>query len=121
MALSLALGFWYIFVPGSKLVEVTYNIPVRVQNLPNDLQLEEVQPAEVRATFSGPRRAFYLFDPSKLRVTVDVSLAELGRRTFNLSEQNVRYPKDLTLQELTPSTLKLSVKKVPRSADTDRG
>src|SRR5207244_1466694 len=29
VALSLAVGFWYIFVPGSKPVEVNYKIPVR--------------------------------------------------------------------------------------------
>jgi hypothetical protein len=69
----------------------------------------------------GPRRAFYLFDAKKIKVTVDVSLAELGRRTFNISEQNIRYPKDLMLQELNPSTLKLSVKKVPPIEDTNRG
>jgi diadenylate cyclase len=121
VALALAIGFWYIFVPGSKLVEVTYQIPVKVENLSPDLQLEEIQPSEVSATFTGPRRAFYLFDPAKLRVTVDVSLAELGRRTFQISEQNVRYPKDLILQELSPSSLKLSVRKLSRSQDVNRG
>ena len=50
----------------------------------------------VNATFSGPRRAFYLFDARKIRVAIDVSMADLGRRTFNISEQNIRYPKELT-------------------------
>jgi hypothetical protein len=54
-------------------------------------------------------------------VAIDVSMAELGRRTFNISEQNIRYPKELTLQELNPTTLKLSVKKVHAVADTNRG
>jgi len=48
-------------------------------------------------------------------------MAELGRRNFNISEQNIRYPKELTLQELNPSTLRLSVKKIPATADTNRG
>lgn len=121
VALSVAIGFWYIFVPGSKTIEITYQIPIKLENLAPDLQIEDLQPPAVSATFAGPRRAFYLFDPKKLKVTVDVSLAELGRRTFNLSEQNVRYPKDLTLQELSPSTLKLSVKKNPRAEDINKG
>jgi uncharacterized protein (TIGR00159 family) len=57
-ALSLAIGFWYIFVPGSKLVETTYKIPVVVEALPNDLKLDRIQPTEVTVRFSGPRRAF---------------------------------------------------------------
>ena len=75
----------------------------------------------VTAKFSGPRRAFYLFDPRKISVTVDASMADMGRRTFNITEQNIRYPKDLTLQDLNPSTLKLSVKRVTRADQTNRG
>jgi diadenylate cyclase len=121
ISLSLAIGFWYIFVPGSKTVQVSYRIPVSVENLPADLRVEEIEPPVVNATFSGPRRAFYLFDASRIRVAIDVSMAELGRRTFNISEQNIRYPKELTLQELNPSTLRLSVKKIPTAAETNRG
>jgi hypothetical protein len=121
ISLSLAIGFWYIFVPGSKTVQVSYRIPVSVENLPADLRVEDIEPPMVNATFSGPRRAFYLFDARKIRVAIDVSMADLGRRTFNISEQNIRYPKELTLQELNPSTLKLSVKKIPAATDTNRG
>ena len=121
ISLSLAIGFWYIFVPGSKTVQVSYRIPVSVENLPADLRVEEIEPPAVNATFSGPRRAFYLFDARKIRVAIDVSMAEMGRRTFNISEQNIRYPKELTLQELNPSTLRLFVKKIPATPDTNRG
>lgn len=119
-SLALATGLWYVFVPGSKIVEATYRIPVQLENVPSTLLVEGVQPPEVNVTLTGQRRAFYLFDPRNLKVTVDASLVELGRRTFNISEQNVRYPKkDLTLQGLSPSTLKLSIKKIP-SADGDK-
>jgi diadenylate cyclase len=121
ISLSLAIGFWYIFVPGSKTVQVSYRIPVSVENLPADLRVEEIEPPMVNATFSGPRRAFYLFDARRIRVAIDVSMADLGRRTFNISEQNIRYPKELTLQELNPSTLRLFVKKIPAAAETNRG
>ena len=52
---------------------------------------------------------------------MDVALAELGRRSFPITEQNIRYPKDLTLQEINPSTLKLSVKKTSPPDETNRG
>jgi diadenylate cyclase len=121
ISLSLAIGYWYIFVPGSKTVQVSYRIPVSVENLPADLRVEDIEPPMVNATFSGPRRAFYLFDARKIRVAIDVSMADLGRRTFNISEQNIRYPKELTLTEVSPSTLRLSVKKIPPPTDTNRG
>ena len=120
-SLSLALGFWYVFVPGARTIQVSYKIPVSVQNLPADLAIEEIQPAEVNAKFNGPRRAFYLFDLRKTKVTVDVTMAEIGRRTFNISEQNLRYPKELTLEELSPSTIRVLVKKAPRQETPERG
>jgi uncharacterized protein (TIGR00159 family) len=121
VAVSLAVGLWYIFVPGSRPVEVTYKVPVSVVNVPANLQVEAIEPPAVTATFSGPRRAFYLLDAKKIKLALDVSMAEIGRRTFNISEQNIRYPKELTLQELSPSTLKLSVRKVAAPNDATRG
>jgi uncharacterized protein (TIGR00159 family) len=113
-ALAVSVGFWYVFVPGAKTVEVTYSVPVVVENLPPNLQLEQIQPSEVTATLAGPRHAFYLFDAKNLKVTVDASLAELGRRTFQITEHNLRHPKALTLQEIEPTTLRISVRKSSR-------
>jgi diadenylate cyclase len=121
IALALAVAFWYVFVPGSKVVEFTYRVPVQVQNLPADYELESVQPTEVEATFSGPRRAFYFFRPKRLKVTVDASSAGAGRRTFTISEQNIRHPADLRLEEVKPPTLKISLRRLARDGNGVRG
>jgi diadenylate cyclase len=121
IALALAVAFWYVFVPGSKVVEATYRLPVQVQNLPADYELESVQPAEVEATFSGPRRAFYFFRPKRLKVTVDASSAGTGRRTYTISEKNIRHPADLRLEEVKPPTLKISLRRLARDGDGVRG
>ena len=117
---SLAVGLWYVLVPGSSTTEVTYNLPVQVQNLPPEFRVEELQPSAVRATFVGPRRAFYFFDPDKLRVEVDLSSAEAGRRTLRISEQNVRHPSTLTLQELSHTSVRVSLRKAPQE-QIDKG
>jgi len=109
VTVCLAIGLWYVLVPGSEKVEATYNVPVAVDNLPQDFTLESVKPERVQATLVGPKRAFYLFDPTKLKVNVDASLIESGRRTLRISEQNLRLPKDLNLQDLNPTTLQISV------------
>ena len=117
---SLAIGLWYVLIPGSSTVEVTYKLPVQVQNVPPDYHVEEVLPSKVNATFTGPRRAFYFFDPGKLKVTVDLSTVETGRKVLRLTEQNVQHPQDLTLQQLDPQSLRVSVRKVSRE-QTDKG
>jgi diadenylate cyclase len=121
VSICLAIGIWYLFVPGSKIVEVSYQVPVNVENLPANLHLEAVEPAAVRATFRAPRRSFYLIDRKKIRITADVAMAELGRRTFAISEQNLRFPKDLTLQEFSPNTFKILVKVEPEANPSNRG
>jgi diadenylate cyclase len=115
---ALAVGLWYVLVPGSSTVEVVYKIPVQVQNLPPEYRVMEMDPPAVNATFTGPKRAFYFFDPSKLRVEVDLSLAESGRKTLRISEQNVRHPPNLTLQQLSPTTMRVTIAKAtPAQAD----
>jgi diadenylate cyclase len=117
---SLAVGLWYVLVPGSSTIEMTYKLPVQLENLPAELRVEEVQPKEVTATFTGAKRTFYFFDPSRLKVTVDLSAAEAGRKILRLSEQNIRHPPNLTLQQLNPVTLRISLEKTPRP-DSEKG
>lgn len=122
VAFVLVLALWYLFVPGSRLVEVAYTVPVTVEHLPDGFEIESVDPPTVTATFSGLRRAFYLFRPERLDVTVDVSLAKLGRRTFRLTRDDLEHPKDLTLEQIEPMQVKLSLRKVSAGgADEESG
>ncbi len=120
LAVALAIGFWYLLVPGSRTVQVSYDVPVSTKNLPNNLELEEIQPSTVTVTFSGPRRAFYLFDTKRARVIVDATLSEQGRRTFNISEDNVQHPPDVNVEDVKPSVIRLSLRKTTPD-DSTRG
>ena len=111
VSLVLVAGLWYLFVPGSRPTQITYDVPVKVANLPEDYVLEDVSPSSVKVTFSAPARAFYLFDPNRLELTVDATLARLGRRTFEITDENLRHPSALSLEDLTPSRIKISVHK----------
>jgi hypothetical protein len=98
-------------VPGARPVEMSYAVPVSVENLPADLKVDEVQPSFVNIVLVGPRRAFYLFDPNRVTVSVDASSADRGRSTFKISERNVKHPSDMIVQDLSPSTVRVSLKK----------
>jgi hypothetical protein len=83
-------------------------VPVTLEHLPQNMLINSVKPDHVQATFVGPKRAFYLFDPRKLNITIDGSLLTAGNRQIRISEQNIRFPNEIMLQELTPSTLQVS-------------
>lgn len=112
LALSLAIGLWYVFVPGARIVQASYDVPVTVENIPPGYQLEAIEPPVVKVTFAGPRRAFYLFDIRRVAVVVDASLAQVGRRTFTIAPHQVQHPPEVTVQEVSPSTVKLALKKI---------
>ena len=110
VALGLVIALWYLFVPGSRTVEFTFEVPVMVQNLPAGFAVGSIEPGSVRAKFTGPRRAFYIFDEKRLEATIDGSLVKLGRRTFQLGHENLHYPEDLTLQDIDPSRVRVVVR-----------
>jgi uncharacterized protein (TIGR00159 family) len=111
LAVALAIGFWYVLVPGSTTVQMSYDVPVSADNLPPDLQIEEIHPPTVTVTFSGPRRAFYLFDANRAKVIVDATLADRGRRTFTISEKDVKHPPEVQVQDINPEVVRLSLRK----------
>src|SRR5262245_35850102 len=109
-SLLFVTALWMAAVPGSRPLERTFAVPVEVDHLPPGLVLGDVKPDKIEITLSGLRREFYLFAPRFLRVTVDASLASQGRRTFQVLGRDLRYPKSLTLQNIEPDEVKISVR-----------
>jgi diadenylate cyclase len=115
LSFILVFALWYALVPGARIVQRQYSVPVHVMELPTGFELEDVDPPDVEVTLRGPARAFYLFNQQQLSVTVDVTLAQFGRRTFDITDQTVRHPQQLTVERTDPSTVKITVKKKPNA------
>lgn len=109
-ALLLVIGLWYLYVPGSRPATREFPVAVKVTNLPPGYVLDKVEPSQVQAFFSGQRRAFYLFDPGRIDVTVDASLAKYGRRTFTISEDQIPHPPDLTVEDVEPEQVRIAIR-----------
>lgn len=110
VALVLVCGLWYLFVPGSRPAEMSYDVAVRLLNLPEEYELEEISPTVVGVTLSGAARSFYLLDASRLDVVVDASLARLGRRTFEISGDAVLHPETVSVVAVRPGKVKISLR-----------
>jgi len=110
LAAAGALALWVVFVPGSALTEVTVPASVTVTNLPDDLDLESVEPTEVQVTLRGLRRDLVLSEPDQVAVRVDAYLARMGRRTFALEEDSVRRPEGLDVVAVHPERVKVSLR-----------
>jgi len=113
-SLAVVLGLWMLFVPGSRPAEMILRVPVEVVNIPDGTVVKEIQPTDVQATFTGPRRAFALLNSRDLAVTLDASQARPGQRTFTVSEENLRHPPSLTVQALSPARVRVALAETPR-------
>ncbi len=109
-AILVALLLWVVFVPGSDLDEETLSVPVTVSNLPDDLELESVEPAALDVTFRGLRRDLLVAQRGGVSVHIDAYLARLGRRTFTVSAQDVRKPESIAVVTVTPEKVRLSLR-----------
>lgn len=110
-ALAMAALLWAVFVPGERLTERAVTIPIELSSLPRELEVQEIAPAEVQATFAGSRRDLLFLDDGSVRLRVDASLAALGRRTFEVDASDVDHPAGLVLRGFSPRTIQISVRR----------
>lgn len=112
MATGLAFGLWVIFISGGQGVQQVRMAPVLVDNVPPSFEVTAVEPKEVEVMLSGPRREFYLLDQSEIEVRVDGFLSAVGRKTFQVRAENVRHPEALSVLDVSPQSVELSVERV---------
>lgn len=110
LAVVAASALWVVLIPGSDVSEMTVAAAIEVTNLPTDMEIESIDPSEVEVTLRGLRRDLLLSERGNVSVQVDAYLAQLGRRTFTISEQNVHKPPALDVAMITPERVRLSVK-----------
>lgn len=102
IAIFMAIALWFVFVHESKLVYRTYNVPVKYTTLPSDLKVENITPEKVKVTFLGPRRAFYFFNENEVELFLKIPEAKKGIKTVNISESSLRFPKEVSLENIEP-------------------
>lgn len=110
VSILLAALLWVMFVPGSSVTSVTHRVPVLVDNLPRGYVLEEIDPPEIEVTLEGRRRDAYLVNRANLGVRLDALLVKLGRRTFEITPANLEHPPTLTVVQVVPDQVRLSIR-----------
>jgi hypothetical protein len=107
---------WLVFVSGTQVSQQTIRVPVLVENIAPEYALVEAVPKEVYVSFTSLRRNFYALDPTTLEVRLDAQLVGSGKRTFELSESDVRHPEGLAVLQIEPETVELRVTRKPEPA-----
>ncbi len=121
VALALALAFWTLVVLGSGVGETSLRAPVQVTNLPAGYVLHSLKPEEVQVSLSGIRRRLFLLEPTEVTVSVDVLLAQLGRRSFAVTPRDVHAPLGVTVTAVEPEEVVLDLEVPPAPAPSPPG
>lgn len=101
-SLLLAVGLW-LAVARDPVAEVAVDVPIEFHRIPENLEIntESVPSAQVRVR--GPSRLIHRLQPGDVHVQVDLAEAKPGERTFDLTAQQVSYPRDLSVVQVVPS------------------
>jgi hypothetical protein len=119
LAIPVAALLWVLAIPGGAVVEVEREYPVTVQGLPKGYTLESLDPENVTLRLAGRRRDLYLLDDDDISVPLDTILVNLGRRSFQLSPDQVTAPPTIEVRSVDPETIKISLLTEPVPPATD--
>jgi len=108
-ALILACALWGVFGQRTETIRRDLVIPVEYRNLSHMLTIEEPKRKVVSVTLSGLERAFDLLEPRTLKVSFDMTQIKPGQQSLVVTRQDVRFPANLVLERIEPSTLKLFI------------
>ncbi len=108
ISLLLAAGLWFLISRGEQPAEVELSGPIVFQNVPQHLEIssESIPAAHIRVR--GPERVIRQLQGNEIHAEIDLADAKPGERTFDLTSQQVRHPRDVHVVQVVPSQLHLA-------------
>jgi YbbR domain-containing protein len=108
LSLLLATGLWLTISPDEEPAEVALHAPVVFQRVPSHLEISSESIPEAQIRVRGPERIIRQLQPNEIHAEIDLSDAKAGERTFDLTSQQVRHPRDIYVVQVVPSQLHLA-------------
>jgi uncharacterized protein (TIGR00159 family) len=108
-----AVMFWLsLTVSQGEVLEKVLSVPVEYTLTSPDLVLVGGKDNEIRLHLAGPRTSLDGLSPAQLSVKIDLSNAVPGKQSFLITEENVRLPKTVTLLDVVPPSLELTLAQI---------
>jgi YbbR domain-containing protein len=107
ISLALAIGLWWA-LSRDPVAEVDVTVPIEFHNIPSTLDISSVDISDVHVRVRGPERLIHEMREQDVHVEVDLTGVKPGERTFDLTARQVRQPRDLEVQQIIPSQVRLN-------------
>ncbi len=108
LALGLAVGAWFFFGSQREEIQRVYTIPIEFRKVSPEWVIEEGRTNTIDVTLAGPPQAFNVFDPSRLKISLDLSHIEEGRQNITLTADMIKIPSNLTLLKFDPRRISIN-------------
>src|SRR5580698_8447792 len=102
VSLAIAILLWWA-VGRDQPIEMPLTVPLEFQNAPANLEVNSNYPFEARVTLRGPERLMQELSPSEVHAVLDLQGATPGERTFDLTRNEIRAPRDVKVVQIVPS------------------
>ncbi len=108
-SLVLAIILWFFVVSKGRSV-IIMDVPIELKNIPAKLEVVDGSKT-VSISIEGQERLLEKLREEDISVIIDLSEVRKGKTSFSLSEDNIALPKSLTINKISPQTVKLIVDK----------
>ena len=93
------------------LVYRSFTIPVKHTNLPEELEITEINPKGISVTFIAPRRDFFFLNENEIKAILKIPKPETGKHKIYISDSDISFPQDLILEDIEPRQIFITIKK----------
>ncbi|MGC2474329.1 MAG: CdaR family protein [Candidatus Sulfotelmatobacter sp.] len=108
LSLVLATGMWFMISRDEQPAEIAIRAPIVFQHVPPQLEISTESIPETQIRVRGPERVVRQLKGNEVQAEIDLTDAKAGDRTYDLTSQLVRHPRDVSIGEIVPSQLHLS-------------
>jgi YbbR domain-containing protein len=107
LSLLLAAGLWFL-LSHEEPAEVALRSPILFQNVPQHLEISSESIPEAQIRVRGPERVIRQLQASEVHAEINLADVKPGERTFDLTSQQVRHPREVAVVQIVPSQLHLA-------------
>ncbi len=108
LSLLLATGLWFMIARDDQPAEVAIRAPIVFQHVPDQLEISTESIPEAQIRVRGPERMIRQLRTNEVQAEIDLTGVKSGERTFDLTSQQVRHPRDIEVKQVVPSQLRLA-------------
>ena len=108
LSLILATGLWLAISPDQEPAEVAVRVPIEFRSVPAELEISSATIPEAQIRVRGPERMIRELRSTDIHAELQLADAKAGERTFDLTAQQIRLQRSLTVVQVVPGQVHLS-------------